>query len=368
MHRIYLGPHGERADLEERKKMLGTVKGLAVWLSPAGPHMIVAEGIEKVIACMSATGLPGVAAGSSSLMTSVQIPLETGTVTVAADRGEAGEDAAEKFAARLYSDGLEVRIAFPPVAGEDWDECPSADVRAAIEGARIWEPGPEEEPIGQNGAHAGANAARADTHEWQERSGGDAGRPGGGNTSGGIKWGEPEPLPEGLPPVASFDLGLLPETLRPWAGNIVETMQAPPDFAGVTIMTALGTVIGRKIGIRPQRNTGWTETANQWGMVIGRPGILKSPTVEACLAPLKALGAAAVAEFNKGAGEREIAAKIAKLRAGEMETKARKFISKNPDAPADGFFKNSDRGRGPRSQPSGAISRTTPPPRRLASF
>ena len=80
-------------------------------------------------------------------------------------------------------------------------------------------------------------------------------------------------------------LGFLPNSLRPWAGNIVETMQAPPDFAGVSIMTALGTVIGRKIGIRPQRNTGWTETANQWGMVIGRPGILKSPTVEACLAP-----------------------------------------------------------------------------------
>ena len=111
----------------------------------------------------------------------------------------------------------------------------------------------------------------------------------GGDRDDGIrgsnpKWADPDPLPEGLPPVASFDLGLLPETLRPWAADIVETMQAPPDFAGVTIMTALGTVIGRKIGIGPQRNTGWTETANQWGVVIGRPGILKSPTVEACLA------------------------------------------------------------------------------------
>ena len=57
--------------------------------------------------------------------------------------------------------------------------------------------------------------------------------------------------------------------------------------------------------------------------------------------PLKALGAAAVAEFNKGAGEREIAAKIANLRAGEMLTEARKFIRKNPDAPADGFFRSS---------------------------
>ena len=161
MHRIYLGPHGERADLEERKKMLRTVKGLAVWLSPAGPHMIVAEGVEKVIACMSATGLPGVAAGSSSLMTSVQIPLETGTVTVAADRGEAGEEAAKKLAARLYGEGLAVHVCFPQSTARIGT---SARRRTCGPLSKARLPGSR----GRRRRKAGANGAG--NGEWRERT------------------------------------------------------------------------------------------------------------------------------------------------------------------------------------------------------
>jgi hypothetical protein len=76
-------------------------------------------------------------------------------------------------------------------------------------------------------------------------------------------WPEPGPLPDGLEPVAAFDFNLIPDKLRPWAEDIANTMQAPPDFVGVAIVTGLGAVIGRKLGIRPQENTLWTETANQ---------------------------------------------------------------------------------------------------------
>jgi putative DNA primase/helicase len=153
------------------------------------------------------------------------------------------------------------------------------------------------------------------------------------------KWQSPQPLPAGLPPVAAFDFDLLPDPLRLWAEDIVQTMQAPADFVGVAITAALGAVIGRKIGIRPQQHTEWTEVTNQWAIVIGRPGILKSPSIEAALAPLKALAASALADFKQEAGEREIADKIARLRTDALEAKARKALKSDPDASVDGYFR-----------------------------
>jgi Protein of unknown function (DUF3987) len=86
------------------------------------------------------------------------------------------------------------------------------------------------------------------------------------------EWPEPKPLPNGLAPVAPFDINLLPETIAPWVADIAERMQCPPDFVAIPAMVALGAVIGRKTGIRPQRKTDWLEVANLWGCIIGRPG------------------------------------------------------------------------------------------------
>ncbi|PWT94424.1 MAG: hypothetical protein C5B53_13205 [Candidatus Melainabacteria bacterium] len=152
------------------------------------------------------------------------------------------------------------------------------------------------------------------------------------------EWRKPQALPNGLPPVAPFDFDLLPDPLRPWCEDIVSTMQAPPDYAAVTIMVALGAVIGRKIGIRPQQHTAWTEVANQWGVLVGRPGVLKSPTIDACLAPLKARAAAAMAAFKEEEKEYEIASKIAKLRAQANEEEAKKKLRSNSGAAIDGYF------------------------------
>jgi putative DNA primase/helicase len=55
------------------------------------------------------------------------------------------------------------------------------------------------------------------------------------------QWPDPHPLPDSLLPVASFDFDLLPERVRPWAADICERMQCPPDFVGVSAMAALGT-------------------------------------------------------------------------------------------------------------------------------
>ncbi len=164
---------------------------------------------------MSASGLPGISGGSSSIMVSVSIPPGTGTITICADRGEAGEESAQKLAARLYSDGLEVRICFPPIEGHDWDECPRADVKAAIESAPAWEPGPEEEEgrAGQNGAHSGSNS-----------SGGTRG----GNSGGPQGRDEPLPLVRPLDPAPEYPVDALGPQLGEAAKALHrEIVQAP---------------------------------------------------------------------------------------------------------------------------------------------
>jgi hypothetical protein len=57
------------------------------------------------------------------------------------------------------------------------------------------------------------------------------GRPKGDHNSGeaGAAWEAPASLPDGLPPVATFDPEMLPGPLRAWVLDIAERMQVPLD-------------------------------------------------------------------------------------------------------------------------------------------
>jgi hypothetical protein len=96
----------------------------------------------------------------------------------------------------------------------------------------------------------------------------------------------PKPLPNGLLRVKAFDLELLPTAIAPWVADIAERMQCPPDFVGVPAVVALGAVLGRRVGVRPQRRTDWLEVPNLWGCIVGRPGMMKSPAIAEALKPL----------------------------------------------------------------------------------
>jgi hypothetical protein len=143
---------------------------------------------------------------------------------------------------------------------------------------------------------------------------------------------KPEPLPDELLPVASFDFDLLPESVRPWAEDICDRMQCPPDFVAVGIMAALAGVIGRKVGIRPQARTDWTEFPNLWALIVGRPGVLKSPALEQALNPLKRLQAIEVESFRQAEKEHEAELVAVKLKKEAAEKRARDALKQNPDA------------------------------------
>lgn len=151
--------------------------------------------------------------------------------------------------------------------------------------------------------------------------------------AGTIEWPDPAPLPHSLLPVEPFDCAVLPEKVRPWVEDVSERMQCPPDYAGVTVTVALGSVIGRKVGVCPKREDNWTVIPNLWGMIIGRPGAQKSPMQNECLRPLKNLGIAAREDFNLAMAKHDLEVASAKARSRHAEKEAGKRLAKggNPD-------------------------------------
>lgn len=126
IHRTYLAHDGAgKANVEPAKMMLGTVSGGAVRFGQmTGDTLWVAEGIETSLSIFLATGKPTWAALSASGMKAVELPpLEyVPNLFIAADHDAAGIDAAETLAARELALGRNVRIAVPPVPGQDFND------------------------------------------------------------------------------------------------------------------------------------------------------------------------------------------------------------------------------------------------------
>jgi putative DNA primase/helicase len=149
------------------------------------------------------------------------------------------------------------------------------------------------------------------------------------------QWQEPQPLPEDMPAVPRFDYRCLPETLDPWIRDIAERMQCPRDFPAVGAMIVLGSIIGRKVGIRPKRHDDWLEIPNLWGGIIGRVGLLKTPALQQALIHLRRLVARAFEKYEKACRQHDISdmlrAQKKKLVEGEIK-KALKESAKTKDA------------------------------------
>src|SRR5215831_11964235 len=149
------------------------------------------------------------------------------------------------------------------------------------------------------------------------------------------QWPQPKPLPAGLAPVEPFKSEFLPAALAPWVDDIANRLQCPLDYVAVTALTALGAVIGRRIGIKPQVKTDWIEIPNLWGAFIGRPGMLKSPAMGEALKPIHRLEAEAAKE-NEIAQQAYAAGLDAyKLRRAVNKTLARDKLKANKSAEID---------------------------------
>jgi hypothetical protein len=134
LHRTWLREDGSgKAPVEPAKMTLGVVKGGAVRLADAGPHLIVGEGIESTLSAMEPTGLPGWAALSTGGLRALVLPPSpaAGVVTIAADNDGPGLEAAHAAADRWAREGRTVRVAVPPAPFTDWNDALRAEVAHA---------------------------------------------------------------------------------------------------------------------------------------------------------------------------------------------------------------------------------------------
>lgn len=147
-------------------------------------------------------------------------------------------------------------------------------------------------------------------------------------------FGEPQPLPDELPPVEPLELELMPSSLRPWIRDIAERMQCPPDFLGASAMVALAGVVGRKVGICPRRQDDWLVVPNLWGAVIGRPGVLKSPAVKEVLRPIQQMEELARQEHQEALKDYTVKQIVAEQSKRVAKEKIQAALKKGEDAEA----------------------------------
>jgi Protein of unknown function (DUF3987) len=105
------------------------------------------------------------------------------------------------------------------------------------------------------------------------------------------------------------------------------------------VIVALGSVIGRKVTVRPQQQDDWTVVANQWGLAVGRPGVMKSPAIEEGLRPIKMLAAAARDAFSLAKTQFDARAVAARVRTKHAEREAARALAKDKNAAIDDLLK-----------------------------
>jgi len=143
-------------------------------------------------------------------------------------------------------------------------------------------------------------------------------------------WPDPTPLPDALPPVAAFDPDLLPNALRARIVDIAERMQCPPDFPAVGVITALSGLIGARAVVAPKQHDDWRVVPNLWGLIVGRPGVMKSPALGEVLKPLHRLESTEREQWQAAHEAWELDTKVAELAGKANEKQAAAVAAKDP--------------------------------------
>jgi hypothetical protein len=247
---------GIRAVLYHLPEVLKAVKD--------GDVVHVSEG-EKDADSLTALGLTATTnpMGAGKWRTEYSEFLRGGDIVVHSHNDKPGRDHVERIAASLHGVAARIRV---------------------LDISTVW-PACEEKADISDWIEAGGTADElqqilAAQPDWEPATEGMA------LVAGENEWAEPKPLPTGLAPVEAFSSDFLPDALGPWVDDICNRLQCPPDYVGISAMTALGALIGRRVGINPQTKTDWVETPNVWGAFIGRPGMLKSPAMGEALKPI----------------------------------------------------------------------------------
>jgi Protein of unknown function (DUF3987) len=143
-------------------------------------------------------------------------------------------------------------------------------------------------------------------------------------------WPAPTAIKSTLPSVEKFIPELLPDGLRDYVLDVADRQQAPPDFAAVTAICGIAAVVGNRIRIRPKQSDDWEVVPNLWGAIVGRPSAMKSPAMQAALAPVYAIQDDLRQKWEEETKRAEIDEALSGLDAKDAKKRAEKAL-KNGD-------------------------------------
>lgn len=154
-----------------------------------------------------------------------------------------------------------------------------------------------------------------------------------------INWPPITPLKTGLLPVKSIVPDMLPKSLSGWLVDTAERMDnGPLEYAAVTAMVISGTLVGRKIGVRPKQQDDWTVIPNLWGCCVGPPSYKKSPVMKSIMRPLERMEKAARDRYQQEYGAFEVKSRINKLATQQAELDAKKLLKGKHYAEAEALL------------------------------
>lgn len=137
LHRTYLSPDGQKAQVPSPKKLTfaaGPVSGACIPLQrPEHGCVGIAEGIETALAAWCASGLPTVAAYCASSLAAWRWPRGVQRLVIFADADEAGREAAAKLRKRALDAYLQCIVVAPTEPGADWADVWAARERVGVE-------------------------------------------------------------------------------------------------------------------------------------------------------------------------------------------------------------------------------------------
>lgn len=119
-------------------------------------------------------------------------------------------------------------------------------------------------------------------------------------------WPDVQDLPSATPPVPLLPVDLLPEVFREYIVETAKRAPYPIELMTVGIFSSLGSVIGRRCGIKPERFNNFTIIPNLWGAAIGTSASKKTGAVKSGTEFIEQLDQEAAREFEQGNAGREV--------------------------------------------------------------
>lgn len=135
-------------------------------------------------------------------------------------------------------------------------------------------------------------------------------------------WCDPQPIKNELPPVKTLQGGMLPRDLEAYIFDQADRVPMPPDMVAVSVLTALCSLLGARVAIKPKKYDDFAVVPNLWGAFIAPPSSKKSGAFSAGMKPLDALAFAAQKRFSEELAAYELSQKQAKM-LDKSEDKAR---------------------------------------------